>query len=154
MTPLPYILDTDILVHLTRDDETGKEIKARYDPLMSEITPALCVVTDGEIRSLAYQFSWGEDKRARMMFLLSYFRRFPVEPTDVLEAYAVMDAHSKRSGIRMGKNDVWIAATAHVSGFTLLTTDHDFDHLAPDFLEIEVVEFRGREGSGDLTPNT
>jgi len=29
----------------------------------------------------------------------------------------------------MGKNDVRIAATARVSGATLLTTDLDFDHL-------------------------
>jgi len=34
----------------------------------------------------------------------------------------------------MGKNDLWIAATAHVTGATLLTTDKDFDHLDPQFL--------------------
>ena len=34
----------------------------------------------------------------------------------------------------MGKNDVWIAATAAVTGATLLTTDRDFDRLTPQFL--------------------
>jgi tRNA(fMet)-specific endonuclease VapC len=29
----------------------------------------------------------------------------------------------------MGKNDIWIAATAKVTGIPLLTTDPDFDHL-------------------------
>ena len=29
----------------------------------------------------------------------------------------------------MGKNDIWIAATAHASKATLLSTDKDFDHL-------------------------
>ena len=37
-------------------------------------------------------------------------------------------------GVPMGKNDVWIAATAHVTGARLLTTDRDFDHLDPTFL--------------------
>ena len=31
----------------------------------------------------------------------------------------------------MGKNDLWIAATAKATGATLLTTDKDFDHLYP-----------------------
>ena len=34
----------------------------------------------------------------------------------------------------MGKNDLWIAATAMATGATLLTTDKDFDHLDPTFL--------------------
>lgn len=34
----------------------------------------------------------------------------------------------------MGKNDLWIAATAAAMGATLLTTDRDFDRLAPRFL--------------------
>lgn len=34
----------------------------------------------------------------------------------------------------MGKNDLWIAATASVTGATLLTTDGDFDHLESAFL--------------------
>ena len=29
----------------------------------------------------------------------------------------------------MTQNDLWIAATAHVSRTTLLSTDKDFDHL-------------------------
>ncbi len=34
----------------------------------------------------------------------------------------------------MGKNDVWIAAAAHVTGARIITTDTDFDHLHPGFL--------------------
>jgi predicted nucleic acid-binding protein len=36
----------------------------------------------------------------------------------------------------MGKNDLWIAATAFLYGIPLVTTDHDFDHLHPDFIEV------------------
>ena len=35
----------------------------------------------------------------------------------------------------MGKNDLWIAATAVAYGATLLTTDSDFDRLVPFTLD-------------------
>ena len=35
----------------------------------------------------------------------------------------------------MGKNDIWIAATAAVTGARLLTTDKDFDHFSGVYLE-------------------
>jgi tRNA(fMet)-specific endonuclease VapC len=36
----------------------------------------------------------------------------------------------------MGKNDVWLAATAHVGNFTFVTTDHDFDHLNEVYIDL------------------
>jgi len=40
----------------------------------------------------------------------------------------------------MGKNDLWIAATAHVVDATILTTDKDFDHLASEFLKCQRID--------------
>jgi len=36
----------------------------------------------------------------------------------------------------MGKNDIWIAATANITHSHLLTTDNDFDHLDKQYLEL------------------
>ncbi len=36
----------------------------------------------------------------------------------------------------MGKNDIWIAATAYVTGSKLITYDNDFTHLENYYLEI------------------
>jgi predicted nucleic acid-binding protein len=124
-----YLLDTNILVHLIRQDATGQQIRDAYAPLLADPRPVLSVVTDGEIRSLAYQWHWGEAKKEQMRFLLGYFDRVGVDAPQILEAYAVIDAHSEAIGHTMGKNDVWIAAAAHVTGARLLTTDTDFDHL-------------------------
>jgi predicted nucleic acid-binding protein len=135
-----YLIDTNILVHYVRDDETGRLIRAKYDLLMTETTPAYCVVSEGEIRSLAYQWGWKSGKLDSMLFFLDYFRRQPIDTPEVLAAYAVIDAHSKRLGIKMGKNDLWIAAVAHVSDLHLLTTDEDFDHLDPVFLRRDLIK--------------
>lgn len=46
----------------------------------------------------------------------------------------------KMSARNMGKNDIWIAATASVLGAVLLTTDNDFDHLQDEFLQVDKIE--------------
>lgn len=40
----------------------------------------------------------------------------------------------------MGKNDLWIAAIAHVQQGVLLTTDKDFEHLHPLYLQVEHID--------------
>jgi tRNA(fMet)-specific endonuclease VapC len=40
------------------------------------------------------------------------------------------------SARNMGKNDLWIAATAHVLEATLITTDADFVHLKDIYMGI------------------
>jgi predicted nucleic acid-binding protein len=80
-----------------------------------------------------------------MRFLLAHFGRIPVEDNDVLEAYAALDSHSESVGRSMGKNDVWIAAAAYKTGARLVTTDHDFDHLQPNFIEIDLLDAQRRK---------
>jgi tRNA(fMet)-specific endonuclease VapC len=69
----------------------------------------------------------------------------------VLQSYAEIDAFSQgkltsknlpvgMSARNMGKNDLWIAATASVLNATLLTTDDDFDHLNGVFLTVIVID--------------
>ena len=42
--------------------------------------------------------------------------------------------------VPMSKNDLWIAATAHVSGAMLWSTDKDFGHLYGVWLRYEFVD--------------
>lgn len=44
----------------------------------------------------------------------------------------------------MSKNDLWIAATAHVTGATVLSTDKDFAHLDGVWLEYRFVDQKTR----------
>lgn len=63
MTPQPlYLLDTNVLVHFVRGSVIWKRIRDRFEPLTATPTPRICVVTDGEIRSLAVQWGWAEKK--------------------------------------------------------------------------------------------
>jgi len=138
-----YLLDTNILVHSVRDNDFGRRLKERYDLLMTELRPYVCVVSDGELRSLAEQWAWNEARKTQAEFFLGYFVRVGIGTPDVLNAYARLDADSRKVGVRMGKNDLWIAAAAQVTGTTLLTTDADFDHLNGRFFAVERIDPEG-----------
>lgn len=131
-----YLFDTNILVHLIRDDATGQQVRAQYQPFSQDPKPRFCVVTEGELRSLALQFGWGRQKLNQMEFALAHLGRLTIEESEVMDAYAMLDAYSKAQGIKMGKNDLWIAAVTFVADARLVSTDKDFDHLASGFIRV------------------
>lgn len=45
----------------------------------------------------------------------------------------------------MGKNDIWIAATASVFNLTLVTTDKDFEHLDGVYLKVKYIPLKDFE---------
>ena len=68
-----------------------------------------------------------------------------INSDDVIDAYAEIDTFSQgklksnplpHSARNMGKNDLWIAATASVFPTKFLTSDDDFDHLGGNYIEI------------------
>ena len=138
--PTIYFLDTNILVHLIRRDALGQYLINNYSLYSLDPRPLISDVTEGELRSLAIQWKWGQQKREQMEFLLSYFWRITINTPDVFEAYAAIDAFSESIGTSMGKNDVWIAAAAQTPQALLLTTDKDFDHLHPIYLSRDWID--------------
>jgi tRNA(fMet)-specific endonuclease VapC len=128
--PGGYLLDTNILVHLLRGDDLGRYLDAKYH-LSGLGTFAISVVTVGELHALALKFGWGEARVRRLEEMLPSFPRKDINSAGVLRAYGQIDAWSTTNGKPMGKNDVWLAATALAENMTLLTLDKDFDHLHP-----------------------
>ena len=71
-------------------------------------------MTAGEIHSLALQWKWGQKKLDQMEFALAFFKVSTILEPDLIRAYATIDAFCEENGQPLGKNDVWIAATAAV----------------------------------------
>jgi tRNA(fMet)-specific endonuclease VapC len=139
-----YLLDTGIILALLRVNELSRAIEAAYALRSAPIPPLISVVTRGEMQSLARRRGWGETRRRRLRVLLDQFRTIPLEHPGLIEAYGEIDAYSLNVGRPMGKNDVWIAATARVTGTRLLTMDQDFDHLDPRFLSRDYIDPQSR----------
>ncbi len=124
-----YLLDTNVLVALVRGNDLGEAIDQRFSLRSSLNRSMISVVTVGEVYALACKFGWGQAKRDALQLLLDEIVWIDINHPDILDAYGELDHASHAQGRKMGKNDIWIAATAHVTQTTLLTTDKDFDHL-------------------------
>ena len=124
-----YLLDTNILIELIRGNPLGQHIDAHFGLRAALNRSMICVVTVGEMHSLVRQFAWGQAKIDALEEMLAELVWLDINNPQVLHAYGEIDHASIAAGRKMGKNDVWIAATARVTRATLLTTDPDFDHL-------------------------
>ncbi|HZT43159.1 MAG TPA: PIN domain-containing protein [Chthonomonadaceae bacterium] len=138
--PPRYLLDTDILVHYVRNDALSHWIENRFQLRASPAAPLICIVTAGELRSLALQLGWGGEKRGQLDQIINDCVVIPLDFPGLVEAYADIDAYSRQVGGSRGENDMWIAAAARVTGTRLLTTDKDFDHLDPKFIHRDWID--------------
>lgn len=138
------VLDTNIVLGVLKDAPYVAEVERRAGLSHPDTVSSISIVSVGEIRSLAYQWGWGERKLKR---LADHLAALPVAGLSdpIVERYAQIDAFSQGrlrdrplegSARNMGKNDLWIAATASVTQATLVTTDKDFDHLHGVFLDL------------------
>lgn len=129
------LLDTNILIHLVRNNRLSQSIESRFR-LRSRIErPLVCVVTVGEILSFAKRLNWGATKMKALEDLLRELALLDIHSEEVLSKYAEVDFFLRRKGRTIEQNDIWIAATAIVAGAQLLTTDKDFDPLHPTHLD-------------------
>jgi tRNA(fMet)-specific endonuclease VapC len=128
------LLDTSVVLHVVRGDAVAKRMDQAYNLRGRAERPLISVVTVGEGRSFAIQRGWGSAKVETLDRLLHEFVVVDINNAAVLDKYAQIDAQMKKNGRALGKNDVWIAATAAVTGALLLTNDKDFAPLDPLFL--------------------
>ena len=130
---LPYLLDTNILLALIRGKDLGTFIDTTYQLSAQSQRPLVCVVSVGEIWTLAARNCWGALKRAALATMLQNVVLVEIFNTpQLIQAYVDIEIASNGvagGAVVMGKNDVWIAAVAKIAPAHLLTTDHDFDHL-------------------------
>jgi predicted nucleic acid-binding protein len=143
---MKFLLDTNILLHYIRKSKTAQETDSQYAPLAAGNEPFVSIVSVGELESIALQNKWGEKKLRQLAELLNEVLVADIYARKDILAYAEIDAFSQNKLLNkplpmtarnMGKNDLWIAATASVLGATLLTTDNDFDHLNKTFLDLK-----------------
>jgi tRNA(fMet)-specific endonuclease VapC len=129
-----YLLDTNVVLALIRANPLGHFIDQQFGLRGALNRSMVCVVTVGEMLSLVRQFNWGQAKWDTLQSLLNEIVWLDINHPDILDAYGEIDHASLQQGRKLGKNDAWIAATAKVTGATLLTTDPDFDHLHDIYL--------------------
>ena len=144
-----YLFDTNILLLFLRQDARWSIIHRAYS--FEQSINIVSIVTIGELYSLGLQNEWGKNRLAQIDLLRRDFVVTNIKVEEIIRRYAEIDAFSQgklkgkslgNSARNMGKNDLWIAATASVFKLGLLTTDHAFDHLANDFLDLKSIDLK------------
>ena len=147
---MPFILDTNIVINCVRDSNVWKIINDKYFQNKLKGNARASVVTLAESKVFAKRNRWGREKSKHLTHLLNTLE--PISFSDsIIKNYIEIDLYSQNqhkslslpknlSARNMGKNDIWIAATAATFNFPLITTDKDFNHLHDVFLDVIYID--------------
>ena len=132
-------LDTNVLVHWIRQNETGVHLRNTYLLHERMDRPIYSSVVEGEIRALARIWKWGSDKLDSLDEILGELVRVDSGLPDIVRVYAEIYAADHTGGHNTGQNDMWIAATTKAAGAVLLTCDSDCIWRSPHLVKVEHV---------------
>ena len=145
------VLDTCAVLHIIRQDQKGKDFLQWINSLNPQPIQVISVVTKAELINFSIIAGW---QTKRIKFLDDFLKGITYvdilnTDKDLIENYKLIDCCSKNklpdlsgnfkkgSHNNMGKNDIWIGATALTLNATLLTADKDFDHLNGTILNVK-----------------
>ena len=124
---------------LIRGKALGQRIDEEFGLSKAPFQHTISIVTHGELFALGDRLSWGAGKMAVLEKALGEFVTVDVAGRRIVEAYREIErfnASVPAGAVKMGKNDIWIAATAIVTGLALITSDRDFLHLNGKLLQV------------------
>lgn len=148
-----FVLDTNTLVYCLRKNPLYDRMEKDHGLDKEDALPMVSVASVAEMHALALKLGWGVPKTKEMNALLARMLVVNISGTntELIQAYAKIDAFSQgklknkplgMSARNMAKNDLWIAATAHVAQATLITADGDFTHLDGHFVKLASYTFQ------------
>lgn len=145
---MDYLLDSSIVIIYSRDNEVARRIEEDYELFSGNHRLGISTVSLGEIDAFVKKLQLGERRKNKIEQILQNINAFGINIEEVIDRYGDIDAFSqgkltgkkgKFSARNMGKNDIWIAATASVFNLSLITTDKDFDHLDGVYIDLEYI---------------
>ena len=146
---MDYLLDTNIVLTYARNTEVTKKLEAKLNLLSGDHRLIISVVSVGELKAFMKKNKWGNKKISQLEKLVDEFMIADINVEEIIERYAEIDAFSqgklenrksKFTARNMGKNDLWIAATASYLDIELITTDKDFEHLNGEYLIVNQID--------------
>lgn len=146
---MDYLLDTNIIVIYSRDNKLSEKIEEKYEIFSGDNRLFISVVTLGEIDAFIKKFKLGERRKRNFNKILEGVVSIGLNHRKLISKYGDIDAYSqgkishegeKFSSKNMGKNDIWIAATASTFNLKLFTTDKDFNHLSGKYVDLEFID--------------
>jgi tRNA(fMet)-specific endonuclease VapC len=146
---MTYVWDTNIIILSSKYPAFLENLDKQYNFFSGANTLYISAVSIGEVHAFALRNRWGDRRLTEMAKILKVAK--PISITDdptLIKMYAEIDVYSQSkhptltlatSARKMGKNDLWIAATTAVHKAILLSTDNDFNHLDGLFIAFDKI---------------
>ncbi len=152
-----YLLDTNIVLHITRENSrVGSAVEARFNLRSSSFRPAISEVTVAELWAFAQ--AWGDRRKQLLQGVIDALLVIPIGDTRIHRRWAELYSYSRSHGmaIQHDHNDVWIAATAHVAGLPLLSTDKNafLPLRGTDWVDVIVLDAQTGEPLPEISEST
>ena len=116
--PDPYVIDTDVLSYVLKQDTRAR----RYLPYLTGTVVVISFMTVAELEYWALEREWGAARRSGLRQFLDAFLTRPVDRT-LCEAWAAIRVEARRAGQPIGHADAWVAATARLYDLPLVTNN-------------------------------
>ena len=145
---MDYLLDTNVLIIYSRSADIARRIERDHQLFDGSNDLAISIVTIGEINSLITQYDYGKRRKENIQGMFDKVLEIDINIRKILDLYGQIDAYSQGklkekkgnfTARNMGKNDLWIAATASAFDMVLVTTDKDFDHLEGEYIKLKYI---------------
>ncbi len=146
---MDILIDTNLLLIYSRDSRISERIEEDHGVFNKKNRLFISVVTLGELDALTKKLGIGKRRRKKIEDSLKNVAIIRLNQREIIDRYGDIDAYSQgklhdRKGRftsrNMGKNDMWIAATASVFNLKLFTTDKDFEHLDGAFVDLAFID--------------
>jgi predicted nucleic acid-binding protein len=149
--PIPYLLDTNVVLFATRaNSPVSAAVDRQFGLRNSPFRPAISEVTVAEL--LAFAESWGEKRRELLKGIIDELLVIPISQPEIHRQWAKLYSHARANGltIQQDHNDVWIAAAASVAGLRLISSDAAafLPLRGTKWLEVDVIDAK----TGALIP--
>jgi predicted nucleic acid-binding protein len=149
---MKYLLDTNLIIIYSRENLLSERIEKEFSLFNGKHSLAISAVVLGELDALSKKLQHGKKRKQTISKYTDELFTIDINTKKIIDKYGDIDAYSQgklksnplgTSARNMGKNDLWIAATASVYDLTLITTDKDFEHLNGVFLDLVYVDLEG-----------
>lgn len=147
MSAKPFLLDTNVLLHLVRGKALGLYLDKTFNLSHAIHRPLVSIVSHGELWVLADRHNWGQEKREALSVMLDNMVTIDLNDRTVIQAYVEVARASQNLAVGsriLSNNDLWIAACTSAADAILLTTDKDFLHLHPVHCVVTYIDPRSQ----------
>jgi predicted nucleic acid-binding protein len=118
------LIDTNVIIKMFNNEPEAVRLLQKVE------NPYASIIVKGELYYGAGKSARREANMALFRNVLSKFEILPLDDDNIAVSYALIKSELEKKGKKIPENDVWIAATAHAHGLSVVSFDKHFSYIS------------------------